>query len=454
MDFSKLIQDEFTPEWAKTIIHDLSPYPYLADVLVILSSFAVGALFSLLLFFLLRLILNRFYRRHCEMNAALQTCIRKMIVSFVACLPLILVSYSVWCDGIHEWIAVMIVKPLWGIGIALLALTGTYAIKSFGLWYKQQRHAEQRPIDGLLTLTISFVWTAAVIVFIAMLIEKSPIYLLSGLGAIAAVLLLLLQHTIHSFVASVEINADHLVEIGDWIVMESETFGGILDRQEIDGIVTEISLHTVKVRIWDRTLVCLPICDLVNKPFINYTAMEKGGGRRIKKALLIDQRSIRFLSREEVEILKGFDLLKDYLEDRQNKISEYNSTHSGFNTRHLTNLGVFRIYAQRFLEQNPDIRADLTLFVRALSPSDSGVPLEIYCFTKEVQWVPFERVQSKIMEHLLAVLPSFGLRVFQRSSDIHQEGRYQIDVVGGSFPVDGLNNPVRPSIGDSSEPKS
>ena len=102
------------------------------------------------------------------------------------------------------------------------------------------------------------------------------------------------------------------------------------------------------------------------------------------------------------------------------------------------------------MEQNPDLRADLTLFVRALSPSDSGVPLEIYCFTREVQWVPFERVQSKIMEHLLAVLPSFGLRVFQRSSDIHQEGRHQIDVVGGSFPVDALSDPVRPGIGDSS----
>ena len=450
MDFSKLIQDEFTPEWAKNIIHDLSPYPYLADILVILSSFVVGALFSLLLFFLLRPILNHFYRRFCEMSDALHACIRRMIISFVACFPLVLISYSVWCDGIHEWVAVMIVKPLWGIGIVLLAMTGTYAIKSCGLWYKQQRHAEQRPIDGLITLTISFVWTAAVIVFIAMLIEKSPIYLLSGLGAIAAVLLLLLQHTIHSFVASVEINADHLIEIGDWIVMESETFGGILDRQEIDGIVTEISLHTVKVRNWDRTLVCLPICDLVNKPFINYTAMEKGGGRRIKKALLIDQRSIRFLSKEEVEILKGFDILKDYLENKGNELIQYNMGRSRFNSRHLTNLGIFRIYAKHYLEQNPKIRADLTLFVRELAPKDTGVPLEIYCFTKEVQWVPYEEVQSEITEHLLAVLPNFGLRVFQRNSDIHQKADTHVDVVGGSFLFDSLKNPAVPSIGDPS----
>ena len=454
MDFSKLIEDEFTPEWAKNSIQALSPYPYLADILVIISSFAVGVLFSIGLFFLLRPILNHFYRRFCTMSEELHRCIQRMIISFVACLPLLLVSYSVWCDGIHEWVAVMIIKPLWGIGIALLALTGTYAIKSFGLWYKQQRHAEQRPIDGLLTLTISFVWTAAVIVFIAMLVEKSPIYLLSGLGAAAAILLLLLQHTIHSFVASVEINADHLVEIGDWIVMETDTFSMIPDGQEIDGIVTEISLHTVKVRNWDRTLVCVPICDLVNKPFFNYTAMEKGGGRRIKKALLIDQRSIRFLSREEVEILKGFDLLKDYLENKGNELVQYNEGRSMFNTRHLTNLGIFRIYAKHYLEQNPKIRADLTLFVRELAPTDTGVPLEIYCFSKEVQWVPYEEVQSEITEHLLAVLPCFGLRVFQRNSDIHQKVDTHVDVVGGPFRFNSLNNPGYPSIGDFGERNS
>ena len=447
-DFSKLIQDDFTAEWVKDIIQKLSPYPYLADILIILGSFAVGAVFAMLLYMLLRPLLNHFYHRFCEMSEELHACIQRMIISFVACLPLVLVSYSVWCDGIHEWIAVMIIKPLWGIGIALLALTGTYAIKSLGLWYKQQRHAEQRPIDGLLTLTISFVWTIAVIIFIAMLVEKSPIYLLSGVGAAAAILLLLLQHTIHSFVASVEINADHLVEIGDWIVMESETFGGILDRQEIDGIVTEISLHTVKVRNWDRTLVCLPICDLVNKPFINYTAMEKGGGRRIKKALLIDQRSIRFLSKDEVEILKGFDLLKDYLESKEKEILQYNSGRSKFNTRYLTNLGTFRVYAQRYMEANPNIRNDLTLFARELAPTSSGVPLEIYCFSKKVEWVPFEHVQSDIMEHLLAELPSFRLRVFQRSSDIHQEIGDQVDVVGGAFRFDHMEDPVYPTPGE------
>ena len=442
MDFSKLIQDDLTAGWVKDVIRRLSPYPYLADLLVILSSFAAGALLALLLFFLLRRILHRFYRRHCEMNAELQVCISRMIIPFVGCLPIIVVGYCVWCDGVHEWVAILIHKPLGGIVIAFLALSVTYAIKSFGLWYKQQRHAEQRPIDGLLRIAISFVWAAAVIVFISLLIGKSPVYLLSGLGAVAAVLILLLQHTIHSFVASVEINVDHLVEIGDWIVMESDDF------EDVDGIVTEISLHTVKVLNWDRTLVCLPICYLVNNPFANYTAMIKGGGRRIKRPILIDQRSIRFLSPEEVESLKGFDILRDYLEKKEKEISQYNAGRSAFNTRYLTNLGIFRIYAKLYMEQHPKIRGDMILFARELAPTSTGVPLEIYCFSKEVKWVPFEEVQSEIMEHLLAVLPSFRLRVFQECSDIYQEIADQVDVVGGAFRFDRLKNPVYPNNGD------
>ena len=442
MDFSKLIEDDLTAQWVKDIIQKLSPYPYLADFLVIVCSFAGGAVMALLLFLLLRSVLHRFYRRHCEMNTALLTCIRRMIISFVGCLPVICVCYGVWCDGIHEWVALLICKPLWCVVIILLTMTVTNAIKSFGLWYKQQRHAEQRPIDGLLKITISFVWAAAIILLISLIIEKSPVYLLSGLGAVAAIVLLLLQHTIHSFVASVEINVDHLVDIGDWISMESD------DLEDVNGIVTEISLHTVKVRNWDRTIVCLPICDLVNKPFINFTAVGKGGGRRIKKAILIDQRSLRFLTMEELDALKGFDILKDYIESKQDEIRQYNEGRSGFNTRYLTNLGVFRIYAKRYLEQNPKIRGDMTLFVRELAPVSTGIPLEIYCFSRETDWALFEEVQSDIMEHLLAVLPSFRLRVFQECSDIYQEISNQIDVVGGAFCFDRLKNPVYPNNGN------
>ena len=193
----------------------------------------------------------------------------------------------------------------------------------------------------------------------------------------------------------------------------------------------------MKVRNWDKTLACLPICYLVNKPFMNYTAMQKTGGRLIKKAFLIDQRSVRFLTHEEAQALKQIDILKDYIETQEKESSQHNTGCPGF-TSNLTNLGTFRIYAQNYLTQHQDIRGDMLLFVRELVPTNSGVPLEIYCFSKEVVWTPYEQVQSRITEHLLAVLPKFGLRVFQRSSDIYQEVSNQVDVGGSSS----LNRPA------------
>ena len=175
--------------------------------------------------------------------------------------------------------------------------------------------------------------------------------------------------------------------------------------------------------------------------------MQKTGGRLIKKAFLIDQRSIRFLTREEVQALKQIDILKEYLESHEKEFSQTDTGRPGFTGRNLTNLGTFRIYAQNYLTLHQDIRGDMLLFVRELVPNNSGVPLEIYCFSKEVVWTPYEQVQSRITEHLLAVLPKFGLRVFQRSSDIYRENDNQVD-------VDGLKNPVSPDNGDSAGERS
>jgi len=435
MDFSKLLQDEATMQWTKDIIAKLAPYPYLADIIVLLLALVIGSIFFSLLFFILHRILLRFYRRHCELSSELLSCIRKMTLFAASCLPTYLICYCIWVDGIHEWVALLSSKLLWGVFLFFLTMALTYGIRSFGLWYKQQRNAEQRPIDGLLVVSIFFVWTGAIIILVSILLNKSPLYLLSGLGAIAAILLLLFQQSILSLIASIQVNAEHLIELGDWIAMDSNN---------VDGTVCEITLHTVKVRNWDKTLVCMPVCDLVNKSFVNYTAMQRTGGRRIKRSILIDQRSIRFLSEEEVKSLKGFDILKDYLEDKETEISCYNTGRSRFNTRYLTNLGTFRVYAQHYLEQNPNIRNDMMLTVRELAPTSQGVPLEIYCFSKEVNFRPFEQVQSDIMEHLLAILPNFRLRVFQDCSDIYQEIGNQVDMVGGAFRFDQLKNPVYP----------
>ncbi len=434
MNFSKLLQDDQTAEWARQVIAYMRPYPYLADVVVILLALLTGALIATILYLILHHFLLKLFRRYCELSQELHHCIRKMCFWMVSVFPLYTIAFCTWIDGVHEWIAIVTREMMEGSIAIVVAMALTYGIKSFGLWYKQQRNAAQRPIDSLLRVAIGFVWAAAVILFFSLVTNKSPFYLLSGLGAMAAVLMLVLQPSILSLVASVRVNTNHLVEIGDWIVLESDG---------VDGTVEEITLHTVKVRNWDKALVSMPVCDLVNKSFVNYTAMEKSGGRRIRMSLILDQRSIRFLTKDEVKELKGFDLIKDYLKGKEDEISTYNSGRTHFNTRHLTNLGTFRVYAQHYLEHNPNIRSDMTLMTRVLTPSRSGIPLEIYCFSKDVAWVPHEKVKSAIMEHLLAVLPNFRLRVFQECSDIYQEVSGQVDVVGGAFRFDRLQSPWR-----------
>jgi len=434
MNFTKLLQNDGTAEWVREIVTQLKPYPYLADFIIILLAFAVGAVLSWVLYFILEHFLERFYRRYCQLSEDLLRCIRNMSSALVTCLPIYMVAYCAWVDGVHEWLAYLTRELMEGALVISLSLALTFGIRSFGLWYKQRCNATQRPIDGLLRVSISFVWAAATILFFAVVLNKNPFYLLSGLGAMAAVLMLVLQPTILSLVASVRVNANHLVEIGDWIVLESDG---------VDGEVEEISLHTVKVRNWDKALVCLPVCDLVNKSFVNYTAMERTGGRRIKKSLFIDQRSVRFLTKEEVKELKGFDILKDYLNGKEEEISTYNSGRTHFNTRHMTNLGTFCVYVKHYLEHHPSIRNDMTLMAHVREPSRSGIPLEIYCFSKETSWVPFENVQTAILVHLLAVMPNFRLRVFQECSDIYQEAGAEADVVGGAFRVDRYDSPGR-----------
>lgn len=432
MNFTRLLQDTGTAEWLKHVVDRLAPVPYLADIIIIVLGWVIGSAIAIVLYSVLRRLLLRFYRKHCTLSPALQRCVSNMAFSVVSIFPIYAVVYCIWVDGVHEWVAILTRTLMEGLLVVVLAWALTYGIRSFGLWYKQLRNAAQRPIDGLLRVAIGFVWAGAIILFFSVLLNKSPVYLLSGLGAAAAVLLLVFQQAILSVVASVQVNADRLVEIGDWIAMDSNN---------IDGVVEELTLHTLKVRNWDKTLVCIPVTDLVNKPFVNYTAMQKSGGRRIKIAFLIDQRSVRFLTKDEVKILKGFDILKNYLNGKEEQITQYNTGRTRFNTKHLSNIGTFRVYAQHYLEHNSKIRDDMPLIVRELHPTSQGVPLEIYCFSKEVMWIPYEQVQSNIIEHLLAIMPNFRLRVFQECSDIYQEIGSQVDVVGGAFRFDQMVNP-------------
>ena len=307
--------------------------------------------------------------------------------------------------------------------------------------YSKRNNAESRPIKGYLQLGKILLIIVAAILVISFILDKSPVLMLSGLGAVAAVLMLIFQDTILSLVASIQLNSNDMLKIGDWIVMPSH---------EVDGFVVEIALHTVKVQNWDKTIVTVPMRKLIEESFINWRGMFESGGRRIKRSLYIDQRSIRFLSDDEIKRLEDFVLLNDYLDEKQKEIAEWNAELASkgatpINRRRITNIGTFRVYVEKYLRSNKAINHDMLTLVRQLAPGTTGLPLEIYCFTQSTQWVDYEKAQADIFDHLLAILPVFGLRVFQDCSDIYQEVSDVPTFVDGVFPEHNLVSPLYPS---------
>ena len=221
--------------------------------------------------------------------------------------------------------------------------------------------------------------------------------------------MLIFQDTILSLVASVQISGDGRVRIGDWIEMPS---------QNADGDVIDIALHTVTVQNWDKTVTTIPTKKLISDSFKNWRGMSESGGRRIKRALYLDQASVRFLDPDERSRLRRFVLLREYLEGKERELADWNAglgadAELPVNARRITNLGTFRAYVERYLRRHPQVHNDMTLLVRQLQPGPTGIPLEVYCFTSDTRWAVYEGIQSDIFDHLLAILPEFGLRVFQ-----------------------------------------
>ncbi len=278
--------------------------------------------------------------------------------------------------------------------------------------YQRRPDAANRPIKGYLEVFKIIVYAIAVLLIIATLVDRSPLILLSGLGALAAVLMLIFQDTLLSLVASVQISSNDMLRVGDWIEMPN---------LNADGFVTDIALHTVKVQNWDKTITTLPTKRLITDPFKNWRGMFESGGRRIKRSIYLDQNSFRFLTPEERQGLERFALLNGYLEEKRKDLEEWNAKlaergQEPVNTRRITNIGTFRAYVERYLRNNPNIHQDMTFIVRQLQPGPEGLPLEIYCFTNRTAWVDYEGIQADIFDHLLAILPEFGLRVFQQPS--------------------------------------
>lgn len=279
-------------------------------------------------------------------------------------------------------------------------------------FYQRRHDAVHRPIKGYVQVGKLLVYGAAAILILAALMNQSPFLLLSGLGAMAAVLMLVFKDTILSLVASVQIGSNDMVRVGDWIEMP---------QLDVNGDVVDIALHTVKVQNFDKTITTIPTHWLISESFRNWRGMAESGGRRIMRSIMIDQNSIAFLDDAMLESLSRFELLKAYLDGKLEELGRWNDAQGAgeqVNTRRLTNIGTFRAYMLAYLEARTDIASDKTLLVRQLAPGEYGLPLEIYAFADTTEWAEYERIQGDIFDHLLAILPEFGLRLFQRPTGV------------------------------------
>lgn len=275
-----------------------------------------------------------------------------------------------------------------------------------------QEIAKRRPIKGYIQLIKVFIYLIGGILALTTMLNVSPVGILSGLGAMSAVLLLIFKDAILGFVSSMQLSSNDMVRIGDWIEMP---------KYNADGTVIDVTLQSVKVINWDNTITTIPIYALVSDSFKNWRGMSDSGGRRIKRSLAIDMGSVRFLTGEEIDALSNIPALASYMRDKLEEITAYNKRlnlpeNDYVSGRHLTNLGTYRAYTEIYLKNLPGAAKNLINMVRYLQPDENGLQMEIYLFSADKVWVNYERLQADIIDHLLAIMPQFGLQVFQNPS--------------------------------------
>ena len=340
---------------------------------------------------------------------------RGVIARLANVVPALVAYYGInFVQGLPANVALIVRGTASAYVVLTIALSLSNLLNTIGAIYEQRdpERARARPIKGYLQVAKLVTYGLAGILIVATLFNRDPLLLLSGLGAMTAVLMLVFKDTLLSLVASVQLSTHDMLRVGDWIEMP---------QLNADGFAIDISLHTVKVQNWDKTITTIPTWRLISESYKNWRGMFESGGRRIKRAMYLDQTSVRFLAPEERQRLHRFALIDSYLDRKQAELEEFNAKliaegKDPVNTRRVTNVGTFRAYVQAYLQQHPRIHKDMTLLVRQLQPGPTGLPLEIYCFTSTTAWAEYEGIQADIFDHLYAILPEFGLRVFQQPS--------------------------------------
>lgn len=302
---------------------------------------------------------------------------------------------------------ILTVVGLWIIWFAMLSLFSLLNVVDTAL--NRTQIGRDMPVRGIIQSIKIIVFIVASFLFASVLFGKSPLILLSGFGAMTAVSMLIFKDPILGFVAGVQLSANKMLSVGDWLEMP---------KYGADGAVIDISLTTVKVQNWDKTITTIPAYALISDSFKNWKGMTESGGRRIKRSVLIDATSVRFINKEETLSLSKTHFLETYIKTKVEEVSAYNKQHNVddtnlINGRRLTNIGSFRAYLEHYLLAHQHIRKDMTLMVRQLPPTHEGISIELYCFTDTTVWAEYEAIQSDIFDHVYAVLPEFKLNIAQ-----------------------------------------
>ena len=333
----------------------------------------------------------------------------KVFVRICLLIPAILIKYYIK-DALPDFSAgsAIIIKITKIYEIIVYASIIMALVNTAHELYNSFETSKLKPIEGLIQVIKGVVIAVSVLLITAFLLGKSISNIVIGLGTLSAVLMLIFQDSIKGFVGSIQLSINDMLRIGDWIV-----------TGPADGTVQEINLTTVKVQYWDNTITTIPTYTLVSSPFTNWRGMSESGGRRIARTINIDVNTICYCTPEMLEKYKHYSLVKDYISQKEEDILEYNKanridTSEIMNGRQQTNLGIFRAYIKAYLNNNPKLNHNLTMMVRQMQPTEFGVPLQIYAFSSDKQWVNYEEIQSDIFDHVIAAATMFDLKIYQK----------------------------------------
>ncbi len=400
-------------EYLKNTLLGLGVNADWAFYLVRAGSFSVVLLLSLLVNWVTRHFLVSLLKSVIDKSSATwdDFAVRRGIVDRLAQLAPALVIYLLApfaLEGMQPAIDFILnVVQIYMIIVVVLALDA--ALEVVVDIYRSRESTRGVPIRGFVQVTKLVLYFLTGILVISILLNKTPLYLISGLGALTAVLMLIFRDAILGFVAGIQLAANNMVAQGDWIEMP---------KYGADGEVMEVTLATVKVQNWDKTITTIPTYALISESFKNWRGMSESGGRRIKRAVNIDMSTIRFCDEEMLKRFAKIQYISEYIEKKKLELEAFNQSIKADNTslangRRMTNIGTFRAYVKAYLWNHPQVNRDMTFIVRQLPPTENGLPVEIYVFCKDKVWANYESIQADIFDHILAVVPQFDLRVFQ-----------------------------------------